>query len=53
MPVAALAASVVDTLVTHPNLLNASDIMELPANAFYVEGSVTSRLMTEASLRCR
>lgn len=46
MPVAALAASVVDTLITHPNVLNASDIMELPPNARYVEGSVVARLMT-------
>lgn len=48
MPVAALASSVVDTLVTHPNVLNASDIMELPANGLYVEGSVIARLMTGA-----
>lgn len=46
MPVAALAASVTDTLITHPNVLNGSDIMELPANALYVEGSVISRLLT-------
>jgi hypothetical protein len=48
MPVAALAASVVDTLVTHPNVVNASDIMELPPNALYVEGSVIARMMTGA-----
>lgn len=47
-PVAALAASVVDTLITHPNVLNASDVMELPPNALYVEGSVIARLMTGA-----
>lgn len=45
MPVAALAATVADTLITHPNVLNASDIMELPPNALYVEGSVISRLL--------
>jgi hypothetical protein len=31
MPVAALAAQVSDTLITHPNVVNGSDIMELPA----------------------
>ncbi len=45
MPVAALAATVADTLVLHPNVVNGSDIMELPANALYVEGSVVSRLL--------
>lgn len=45
MPVAALAATVADTLITHPNVLNGSDIMELPPNALYVEGSVISRLL--------
>lgn len=45
MPVAALLATACDTLVTHPNVLNASDVMELPANALYVEGSVLSRLL--------
>ena len=51
-PVAALLASVCDTLVTHPNVVNASDIMELPANAMYVEGSVlTSLLMGTVGLQ--
>lgn len=45
MPVAALAASVADTLITHPNVVNGSDIMELPPNAMYVEGSVIARLL--------
>lgn len=44
-PVATLLASVCDTLITHPNVVNASDIIELPDNALYVEGSVISRLM--------
>jgi hypothetical protein len=44
-PVAALLASICDTLVTHPNVVNASDIMELPGNALYVEGSVLSALL--------
>ena len=44
-PVARLLASVCDTLVTHPNVVNASDINEMPANALYVEGSVICRLL--------
>lgn len=44
-PVATLLASVCDTLVTHPNVVNASDIIDLPANALYVEGSVITRLL--------
>ena len=44
-PVARLLASVCDTLVTHPNVVNASDINEMPANAMYVEGSVVCRLL--------
>ena len=51
-PAATLIASVCDTLVTHPNVLNASDIIQVPANALYVEGSVISRLlMGTAGLR--
>lgn len=44
-PVATLLASACDTLVTHPNVVNASDINELPSNGLYVEGSVLSRLL--------
>ncbi len=44
-PVARLLASASDTLVTHPNVVNASDINELPENGLYVEGSVLSRLL--------
>ncbi|HVL58802.1 MAG TPA: DUF3326 domain-containing protein, partial [Burkholderiaceae bacterium] len=44
-PLAMLVASACDTLVLHPNVVNASDLNELPANALYVEGSVLSRLM--------
>ena len=43
--VARLLAACCDTLVTHPNVMNAADINELPDNALYVEGSVVSRLM--------
>jgi hypothetical protein len=44
-PVARLLASVCDTLITHPNVVNASDINDLPENGLYVEGSVISRVM--------
>lgn len=44
-PVALLMASICDTLVTHPNVVNASDINEIPRNALYVEGSVLTRLL--------
>lgn len=44
-PVARLLASVSDTLITHPNVVTASDINEMPENALYVEGSVVSRLL--------
>ena len=44
-PSATLLASVCDTLVTHPNVLNASDLIQVPPNALYVEGSVISRLL--------
>ncbi len=44
-PVAILLASLCDTLITHPNVVNASDLNELPNNALYVEGSIFSRLL--------
>ena len=44
-PVAALLASVCSTLITHPNVVNASDIVDIPSNTLYVEGSVISRLL--------
>lgn len=44
-PAAQLLASCCDRLITHPNVVNASDINEMPANALYVEGSVLSRLL--------
>ena len=44
-PVARLLASVCDTLITHPNVVNASDINDLPENGLYVEGSVITRVM--------
>ena len=44
-PAAIALAQVSDTLITHPNVVNASDINELPGNGLYVEGSVLSRLL--------
>ena len=44
-PVARLLAEVSDTLVLHPNVVNASDLNEMPQSALYVEGSVITRLL--------
>ena len=44
-PAATLLAAVCDTLVTHPNVLNASDIIQIPTNTLYVEGSQITQLM--------
>jgi hypothetical protein len=43
--VARMLAEISDTLVLHPNVVNASDINEMPANSMYVEGSVVTRLL--------
>lgn len=51
-PVCKLLASLSDILVTHPNVVNASDINEMPENVYYVEGSMLDRfLMGEFSLK--
>jgi hypothetical protein len=44
-PVARLIAQSCDNLITHPNVVNASDINELPDNGLYVEGSIITRLI--------
>ena len=44
-PVARMLAGACDTLITHPNVVNASDINELPGNGLYVEGSVITNLL--------
>lgn len=44
-PIARLIASACDNLITHPNVVNAADINELPENCLYVEGSVITRLL--------
>ncbi|MCZ6701780.1 MAG: DUF3326 domain-containing protein, partial [Ignavibacteria bacterium] len=38
--VARLIASACDNLITHPNVVNASDINEMTENTLYVEGSI-------------
>jgi hypothetical protein len=43
--VARLIASSCDTLITHPNVVNASDINEMTENTLYVEGSIITRLL--------
>ncbi len=47
-PAARLLAAACDTLITHPNVVNACDINELPENGLYVEGSVISQLLMGA-----
>ncbi|VEN73279.1 High light inducible protein [Candidatus Desulfarcum epimagneticum] len=43
--VARLIGSACDNLLTHPNVVNASDINEMPDNCLYVEGSTLSRVL--------
>lgn len=44
-PVCKLLAGCCDTLITHPNVVNASDINEMPENVLYVEGSQLDRFL--------
>ena len=44
-PALRLIASISDLVVTHPNVVNASDINEMPDNALYVEGSILDRFL--------
>lgn len=44
-PISRLLASVCDNLITHPNVVNASDINEMTENTLYAEGSVVCRLL--------
>jgi len=43
--VARLIASTCDNLITHPNVVNASDLNEMTENTLFVEGSIITRLM--------
>jgi hypothetical protein len=50
-PVVSLLASCCDNIIVHPNVVNAGDLIELPFNAQYVEGSqLDSFLRQEISL---
>ncbi len=44
-PAARLLGSVCDKLILHPNVVNASDVNEMPTNALYVEGSILDRFL--------
>ena len=44
-PVAKLIGSCCDRLITNPNVVNASDINEMPPNTWYVEGSILDRFL--------
>ena len=44
-PVLKAIAAVSDHVFTHPNVVNASDINEIPDNAFYIEGSLLSAFL--------
>ncbi len=44
-PAARLLGSVSNKLILHPNVVNASDINEMPENALYVEGSILDRFL--------
>jgi len=44
-PAVRILSEICDRVILHPNVVNASDVNEMPENALYVEGSVLSRLM--------
>lgn len=44
-PACKLLAKCCDKLITHPNVVNASDINEMPENVLYVEGSILNRFL--------
>jgi len=46
-PAARLLAGCCSNLILHPNVVNASDINEMPKNAWYVEGSLLDRFLRE------
>ena len=43
--VANMLSACCDKFITHPNVVNASDINEMSSNTAYVEGSIISRMM--------
>jgi hypothetical protein len=44
-PASKLLAACCDVLITHPNVVNASDINEMTENTWYVEGSMLDRFL--------
>ena len=42
---ARLIGTIVDNLITHPNVVNAADFNEMTPNTLYVEGSLLNRFM--------
>ncbi len=44
-PAARLLGACCDNLILHPNVVNASDINEMPENAWYVEGGFLDRFL--------
>ncbi len=44
-PVARMLAQDCDNLILHPNVVNASDLNEMPSNSLYVEGNTLSRFL--------
>jgi hypothetical protein len=44
-PVAKMLSQCCDRLFLHPNVVNASNIIDLPENALYVEGSILDRFL--------
>ncbi|MFH1354171.1 MAG: DUF3326 domain-containing protein [bacterium] len=44
-PVLKAISSIANLVFTHPNVVNASDINEIPANAMYIEGSLLSSFL--------
>jgi hypothetical protein len=44
-PVAKLMGACCDNLILHPNVVNASDVNEMPDNSWYVEGSCLDRFL--------
>ena len=47
-PVIKLFSPICDRVLTHPNVVNAADINEMPENAWYVEGSILDRFLEGA-----
>lgn len=44
-PTLNMIASICDKVILHPNVVNASDINEMPSNSLYVEGSHLTKLL--------